>query len=153
MGGGYRPRGIRVLPPPRHKISPALRLDADGQMYGVRSLELGLVDFAAGQVQDVARAHHAFPFDLRRNRVTVAMLARWRRIGNAETAPSLGSMNLYDDHIVVVPMGLERLAASEADVGIDPDAMRQASLNRIRQAAQVGDVFFDGVDDNADSLR
>src|ERR1700722_9448507 len=108
MGGGYRPRGIRVLPPPRHKISPALRLDADGQMDGVRGLELGLMDFAARQVQDVARAHHAFPLDRRWNRIAVAMLARRGRIGNAETAPSLGSVNLHDDHVVVVPMGLER---------------------------------------------
>src|ERR1700722_9153911 len=116
MGAGYRPRGIRVLPHPRHKISPALRLDADGQMDGVRGLELGLMDFAAGQVQDVARAHHALPLDLRRNRIAVAMLARRRRIGNAETTPSLASMNLHDDHIMVVPVRLERLAASETDV-------------------------------------
>jgi hypothetical protein len=44
------------------------------------------------------------------------MLARRERIGNAETTPSLASMNLHYDHIMVVPVRFERLAASETDV-------------------------------------
>lgn len=152
IGAEYRFRSC-LLAQPRPKINPAARLDADGQMGGIRGLKLGLMDFAAREIQDIARAHCTFPHNVRRNGIAVTMPAHRRRIGNAEASPSLASIDLHDDHVVVVPVRLECLATSEADVGIDPHAMREASLDGIRQAGELGNVLVDVIDDEADSLR
>jgi hypothetical protein len=124
IGGRLR---IRLLPIQAKKSGPRC-----GLMPMVKWTESAVSSSASWtSPRGRYRTSPAFLLDLRRNRIAVAMLARRWRIGNAETAPSLASMNLHDDHVVVVPVGLERLATPETDVGVDPYAMRQALLDRV----------------------
>src|SRR5208337_786526 len=108
---------------------------------------------ATGEVEHIAGLEHIFPDDLRGRGLSASILLDGERDGAAVAPPALPTVDLYQQHVVVVPMRLERAAPTEAQIGIDSDAMGEAPLERIGEPPDLRHQIVDTIYEKASSLR
>jgi hypothetical protein len=137
--------GADVVEGPPQQVGPAQHLDADGQVQRQALARGGLVDVAARQVEQVAGAQEQL---LRRRAQLVApvggpLLGEGEVAALAVEAPVLLALDLEDEDLVSVVMGVEALRASagrQVEVRVDgavEEALQPAAQGRHRRPAQL----------------